>query len=78
VVLMSRKNAWKQIFIFPVRYYANCVSTTVTVLITLKLSVSFIVTLYIVGHTVAPGISRMLVVISVVELLHFSHYVILL
>jgi hypothetical protein len=25
VVLTSRKNAWKQIFIFPLRYYANCV-----------------------------------------------------
>jgi hypothetical protein len=32
--------------IFPVRYYANCVSTTLTVLITLKVSISFIVTLY--------------------------------
>jgi hypothetical protein len=36
VVLTSRKNAWKQIFIFPLRYYANCVSTTLTGLITLK------------------------------------------
>jgi hypothetical protein len=24
-VLTSRKNAWKQIFIFPLRNYANCV-----------------------------------------------------
>jgi hypothetical protein len=47
VALMSRKNAWKEIFMFPVRYYANCVSTTLTVLITLKVSISFIVTLYI-------------------------------
>jgi len=30
---MSRKNAWKKILIFPLRYYANCVSTTLTVLI---------------------------------------------
>jgi hypothetical protein len=45
-VLTSRKNAWKQIFIFPLRHYANCVSTTLTVLITLKVSISFIVTLY--------------------------------
>jgi hypothetical protein len=29
-----------------VRYYANCVSTTLTVLVTLKVSISFIVTLY--------------------------------
>ena len=29
----SRKNAWKKIFIFPLRYYTNCVSTTLTVLI---------------------------------------------
>ena len=33
VVLTSRKKAWKKVFIFPVRYCANCVSTTVTVLI---------------------------------------------
>jgi len=33
VVLTSRKNAWKKIFIFPLGYYANCVSTTLTVLI---------------------------------------------
>jgi hypothetical protein len=45
MVLTSRKNAWKQIFIFPLRYYANCVSTALTVLIT-KVSTSFIVTLY--------------------------------
>ena len=32
-VLTSRRNAWKKIFIFPLRYYANCVSTTLTVLI---------------------------------------------
>jgi len=31
-VLTSQKNAWKKIFIFPLRYYANFVSTTVTVL----------------------------------------------
>jgi hypothetical protein len=47
MVLTSLKNAWKQIFIFPLRYNANCVSTALTVLITLKVSVSFIVTLYI-------------------------------
>jgi hypothetical protein len=28
-----RKNAWKKIFVFAARYYANCVSTTLTVLI---------------------------------------------
>jgi hypothetical protein len=50
VVLTSRKNAWKQILIFPVRYYANCVSTTVTVLITLKVSISFIVILYVMNY----------------------------
>jgi len=33
VVLTSRKNAWKKIFIFPLRYYANCVSTMLMVLI---------------------------------------------
>jgi hypothetical protein len=33
VVLTLRKNAWKKISIFPLRYYANCVSTTLTVLI---------------------------------------------
>ena len=27
------KNDWKKMFIFPLRYYANCVSTTLTVLI---------------------------------------------
>ena len=27
------KNAWKKMFIFPLRYYANCVSTTLTVFI---------------------------------------------
>jgi hypothetical protein len=43
MVLMSRKNAWKQIFNFPLHYYANCVSTTLTVLIRLKVSISFIV-----------------------------------
>jgi hypothetical protein len=47
VVLTSQKNAWKQILIFPLRYYANCVSTTLTVLITLKVFTSFIVTLYL-------------------------------
>ena len=49
MVLTSRKNAWKKISIFPLRYYANCVSTTVTVLVrvTLKVSISFIVALYI-------------------------------
>jgi hypothetical protein len=47
VVLTSRKNAWKQIFVFPLRYYANCVSITLTVLVTLKVSISFIVTLYL-------------------------------
>jgi hypothetical protein len=47
VVLTSRKNAWKQILISPLRYYANCVSTTLTVLMSLKASVSFVVTLYI-------------------------------
>jgi hypothetical protein len=47
VVLTSRKNARKQMFIFPLRYYANCVSTTLTVLITFKVSISFIVNLYI-------------------------------
>jgi hypothetical protein len=45
VVLTSRKNVWKLIFILPLRYYANCVSTTLTALITLKVSISFIVTL---------------------------------
>jgi hypothetical protein len=39
--------AWKQICIFPLRYYENCVSTTLTVLIMLKVSISFIVILYI-------------------------------
>jgi hypothetical protein len=33
VVLTARKNAWKKFSIFPLRYYANCVSTTLTVLI---------------------------------------------
>jgi hypothetical protein len=33
VVLTSRKNAWKKIFIFPLRYYTNCVSTVLKVLI---------------------------------------------
>jgi hypothetical protein len=28
-----RKNAWEKNFIFPPRYYANCVSTSLTVLI---------------------------------------------
>jgi hypothetical protein len=46
VVLTSRKNAWKQIFIFPLRCYANCVSTKLAVLITLKVPISFTVTLY--------------------------------
>jgi hypothetical protein len=32
-VLTSRKNAWEKISISPLRYYANCVSTTLTVLI---------------------------------------------
>jgi len=33
-VLTSRKNAWKKkMFIFLLRYYVNCVSTTLTVLI---------------------------------------------
>jgi hypothetical protein len=40
------KNAWEQIFIFPLRYYSNSVSTMLTVLIMLKVSISFIVTLY--------------------------------
>jgi len=31
--LTSQKNAWKKIFIFPIRYYTNCVSATLTVLI---------------------------------------------
>jgi hypothetical protein len=44
VLLTSRMNAWKQIFIFPLRYYANCVSTTLTFLLTLKVSISFTVT----------------------------------
>ena len=30
--LTSRMNAWKKFFIFPLRYCANCVSTTVKVL----------------------------------------------
>jgi hypothetical protein len=34
--------------IFPLRYYANCVSTTLTVFIKLKVSISFRVTLYII------------------------------
>jgi hypothetical protein len=46
VVLTSQKNAWKQIFIFPLRFYTNCVSTTLMVLKMLKVSISFIVTLY--------------------------------
>jgi hypothetical protein len=46
VVLTSRKNAWKQILIFPLRYYANFVFTTLRVLITLKVFISFSVTLY--------------------------------
>jgi hypothetical protein len=50
VVLTSRKNAWKQILIFPRRYYANCVSTTLTVLLTLKVSISFVVILYFLGE----------------------------
>jgi hypothetical protein len=45
VALTSRKNALKQIVIFPLRYFPNCVSTTSTVLITLKVSISFIATL---------------------------------
>jgi hypothetical protein len=52
VVLTSLKNAWKQIFIFPLRYYANCVSTTLTAFITLKVSISFVVTL----HSVFNGV----------------------
>jgi hypothetical protein len=51
VVLTSRKNVWIQIFIFPLRYYANCMFTMLTVLITLKMSTSFIVTLYCVMRT---------------------------
>jgi hypothetical protein len=43
---LSRKNAWKQIYIFPLRYNTTCVPTSLTVLITLKVSTSFIVTLY--------------------------------
>jgi hypothetical protein len=46
VVMTSRNNARKQTFIFPLRYYANCVSTMLTVFIMLKGSISFIVTLY--------------------------------
>ena len=33
MMLTSRKNVWKKIFIFPLCYYTNCVSTTQTVLI---------------------------------------------
>jgi hypothetical protein len=40
------KECLEQILIYPLHYYANCVSTTLTVLITLKVSISFIVTLY--------------------------------
>jgi hypothetical protein len=40
------KECLKTIFVFPLRYYANRVSTTLTVLVTLKASISFIVTLY--------------------------------
>jgi hypothetical protein len=47
VVLTSLNNAWKQIFIFALRCYANCVFATLTVLIKLKLTISFIVTLYL-------------------------------
>jgi hypothetical protein len=36
VVVTSQMNAWKQVFMFPLRYYANCISTTLTVLIALK------------------------------------------
>jgi hypothetical protein len=52
VVPTSWKNARKQIFVFPLRYYANCVSTTLTVLIMLKVSISFIVTLYFAHHNI--------------------------
>ena len=48
--LASRKNAWKKKIIFPLRYYANCVSTTVTVLLlrNVEVSISFIVIWYFV------------------------------
>ena len=49
VVLTSRKNAWKNNFISPLRYYPNCVSTTVTVLILRNVESVFllyVVTLY--------------------------------
>jgi hypothetical protein len=42
VVLTSRETN----SMFPLRYYANCVSTMLTVLITLKVSICFIVILY--------------------------------
>ena len=48
MVLTSRKNAWQKIFIFPLRYYAKCVSTTVTGLILRNVeSVYFFYSMYI-------------------------------
>jgi hypothetical protein len=44
-------------FIFPLRYYADCVSITLTVLITLKVSIYFIVTLYL-GFRRGEGVGR--------------------
>jgi hypothetical protein len=51
VVLTLRKNACKQIVISPLLYYENCVSTSLTVFITFKVSIWFIVTMYICEST---------------------------
>jgi hypothetical protein len=40
------KECLEKILIFPLRYYANCVSNTLKVLITFKVYISFIITLY--------------------------------
>jgi hypothetical protein len=68
-VLTSRNNSWKQIFIFPLRYYANCVSTTLTVLITLKVFISFIVIPYI--STVTRALGWILFSASCIQLTNF-------
>jgi hypothetical protein len=71
MVLTSWTNAWKQIFIFPLRYYANCVSNMPTVLITLKVSISFIVTSYPrCNYIILPFISRTLHVLGI----HHAHH----
>jgi hypothetical protein len=53
-------------YIFPLRYYSNCVSTMLTVLITLKMFLSFIVTLYFKIRTEAFMLNSVLVVSSLI------------